>query len=360
MRSFIGYAIGGGDSYFNGGELGIGTTTPNFQLEVVRGTAGVVARFTDSDGSCDIDPTSTALVCASDQNLKKDISTLQGTLAKLQNFRGVNFRWKTQDDSALRIGFIAQEVESVFPELVKTDIITGIKSVNYLGFAPVLVNAIKEQQTEIETIQNQLSALQGSDAISGNTPIVIKSHLYLSKDSVGQAKILAGATSVRVSFEKPYEYQPIVTATPNSRLVVVDVHHAEAGRLLARHLDARDRRVGAAQHVAPQHLAVVHLVDVVAGHDQDVFRVVAAEEVHVLEYRVGGALVPIFADLLLRRQDVDELVKAPVEEAPAALQVLDQALRLRYQEHHWTQLYLCVHLLPVVCVILHLQLFRTI
>jgi hypothetical protein len=209
---------GGGDSYFNGGELGIGTTTPNFQLEVVRGTAGVVARFTDSDGSCDIDPTSTALVCASDQNLKKDISTLQGTLAKLQNFRGVNFRWKTQDDSALRIGFIAQEVESVFPELVKTDIITGIKSVNYLGFAPVLVNAIKEQQTEIETIQNQLSALQGSDAISGNTPIVIKSHLYLSKDSVGQAKILAGATSVRVSFEKPYEYQPIVTATPNSRV----------------------------------------------------------------------------------------------------------------------------------------------
>jgi hypothetical protein len=201
------------------GNVGIGTTTPGFQLEVVRGSAGVVARFTDSDGSCDIDPTSTALVCASDQNLKKDISTLQGTLAKLQNFRGVNFRWKTQDDSALRIGFIAQEVESVYPELVKTDPQTGIKSVNYIGFAPVLVNAIKEQQDEITALQNQIASIQGSDAtVSSNTPITFKSHLYLSKDSVGQAKVLAGSMSVRITFEKEYEWQPIVTVTPNGKV----------------------------------------------------------------------------------------------------------------------------------------------
>jgi hypothetical protein len=55
---------------------------------------------------------------------------------------------------------------------------------------------------------------------------------------------------------------------------------------------------------------------------------VAADQVEVLEHRIGGALVPVFADLLLGRQDVDELVEAAVEEAPAALQVLDQALRL--------------------------------
>jgi hypothetical protein len=55
---------------------------------------------------------------------------------------------------------------------------------------------------------------------------------------------------------------------------------------------------------------------------------VRADQVEVLEHRVRRTLVPVFADLLLGRQDVDELVEAAVEEAPSALQVLDQALGL--------------------------------
>ena len=46
----------------------------------------------------------------------------------------------------------------------------------------------------------------------------MQSQLYLSADSVGQAKILAGATSVRVTFSRAYEQQPIVTLTANSRV----------------------------------------------------------------------------------------------------------------------------------------------
>jgi hypothetical protein len=49
--------------------------------------------------------------------------------------------------------------------------------------------------------------------------------------------------------------------------------------------------------------------------------VIAPQHVEVLEHRVGGALVPVLADLLLGRQQVDEFVEAAVEEAPAALQV---------------------------------------
>ena len=48
--------------------------------------------------------------------------------------------------------------------------------------------------------------------------VIITKQLYLSGDSVGQAKILAGATSVRITFSKPYEQQPIVTLTPNGKV----------------------------------------------------------------------------------------------------------------------------------------------
>jgi hypothetical protein len=75
-------------------------------------------------------------------------------------------------------------------------------------------------------------------------------------------------------------------------------------------------------------LRVVHLVDVIARKHQHVLRPVAPDQIEILEYRIGRSQIPVLADLLLGRQDVDEFVEAAVEEAPAALQVLDQALRL--------------------------------
>lgn len=214
----------------NSGRVGIGITTPSYPLHVVLGAAGVVARFTDSDGSCDIDPTSTALVCTSDQRLKEDVMTIESALEKVLNFRGVNFRWKSQTDNALRIGFLAQEIEVISPELVKTDPKTGLKSVNYVGFTPILVNAIHEQQEQIDNLQLAVSGVQGELAGNINQPILLKSHLYLTSDSVGQAQILSGDREVRINFDKPYEYQPIVTISArgeaaldnNFRYAVVD------------------------------------------------------------------------------------------------------------------------------------------
>ncbi len=77
-----------------------------------------------------------------------------------------------------------------------------------------------------------------------------------------------------------------------------------------------------------QHLAVVHLINMIAGQDQDELRGVMADDVHVLEHRIGRALVPLGLDALLRRHQVDELIELAAQEAPAALQVLDQAVRL--------------------------------
>ena len=116
--------------------------------------------------------------------------------------------------------------------------------------------------------------------------------------------------------------------------VLVHAHHAEAARFLYRHVDAADRHVGLLGDVVGEHVPVVHLVDVVAGQDQDVLRVVALEDVHVLVDGIRGALIPgVLPHALRGRQQVDELLQAPVEEAPAALQVPDQAVRLVLRGH---------------------------
>ena len=111
--------------------------------------------------------------------------------------------------------------------------------------------------------------------------------------------------------------------------LVVDVHHAEAGGLHARHLEAADGHVGAGVDVLLQHQLVVHLVDVVAGEDHHELRLVVGDDVDVLVDRVGGALVPLrLGDALAGGQDVEALVALGAEEVPAALQVADQAVRL--------------------------------
>jgi hypothetical protein len=81
--------------------------------------------------------------------------------------------------------------------------------------------------------------------------------------------------------------------------------------------------------VVSKHAAVVHLVDVIAGQDDDVFRRVRLHDVQVLENGVGRAAVPpALVEPLLGWQEVNELVHLALQERPAALQVPEQAVRL--------------------------------
>jgi hypothetical protein len=86
----------------------------------------------------------------SDGRFKKNIEPLQTALDKVMNLKGVRYEWNEKNGFGKRkeIGFIAQDVESVIPELVHTDD-KGYKSVAYDKLAPVLVEAIKEQQKTI-------------------------------------------------------------------------------------------------------------------------------------------------------------------------------------------------------------------
>lgn len=86
---------------------------------------------------------------ASDINLKKNIETIKNPLNTVLKLRGVSFDWKQTGDKSY--GIIAQELEKVLPELVKTK---EIKSVNYNGLIGVLIEAIKELSTQVEELKN--------------------------------------------------------------------------------------------------------------------------------------------------------------------------------------------------------------
>jgi hypothetical protein len=94
--------------------------------------------------------TCTDVNVTSDINLKDNINTIENALDKVDSLRGVSFDWKESGKKS--IGVIAQEVEEVVPEVVATDE-EGTKSVNYQAMVGLLIEAIKEQQKQINELK---------------------------------------------------------------------------------------------------------------------------------------------------------------------------------------------------------------
>lgn len=97
----------------------------------------------------------------SDIRLKKNVLQLEGALDNLLKLRGISFDWKQDQQTNLlllegkQIGMIAQEVEAIYPELVKTNE-QGYKMVDYAKLTPLLLEAIREQQAEIDALKADL------------------------------------------------------------------------------------------------------------------------------------------------------------------------------------------------------------
>ena len=117
---------------------------------------------------------------SSDESLKEDINDLSESLDLLEQLRPVSYYMKA--DTALGLenrtknfGFIAQEVEEIIPELVveRSD---GKKGIYYTKLIPLLVDAIKSQQKEIEDQKTQISGLDESSkkSISKNVESLFK------------------------------------------------------------------------------------------------------------------------------------------------------------------------------------------
>ena len=114
------------------GRVGIATGTPSEQLHV----AGNIL----ASGS--ITPNS-------DIAFKKDIEPLTNVLNKITQLFGVNFRYKDNNEKSM--GLLAQDVEKVFPELIRGK--EGEKSLNYMGLTGAIVEAIKELSDKVAALE---------------------------------------------------------------------------------------------------------------------------------------------------------------------------------------------------------------
>ena len=94
----------------------------------------------------------------SDARLKSNIISLGSTLSKLLQIDGKSYTMKKDESEKQKIGLLAQDIEKVFPELVSES--NGIKSVNYQGLVPVLINALKEQEEKIKSQERKLLRLE--------------------------------------------------------------------------------------------------------------------------------------------------------------------------------------------------------
>ena len=131
------------------GKIGIGIVTPTEKLHVSGNTlveGNIIINSLKNAASLSTDSNGKIIVTPSDERLKHNITDLSDSLNKVNNLRGVSFEFNEEVNIlGTKLGFIAQEVNNVIPELVNLlpnteDMLT----VDYVGMIPVLVEAIKE------------------------------------------------------------------------------------------------------------------------------------------------------------------------------------------------------------------------
>jgi hypothetical protein len=129
----------------NLGNVGIGTSAPTVRLQVA---GDIIAN---------------SIAGSSDARFKTNITPIENPLQKVLRLRGVKFDWNKKAfpdrsfSDSRAIGFIAQEVEKVLPEVVQTEkTAEGYMAVQYDKVVALLVEAIKEQQKQINSLKAEL------------------------------------------------------------------------------------------------------------------------------------------------------------------------------------------------------------
>ena len=165
------YAAGTGSSYFLG-NISIGTTSASSELTV----DGVIqATNLISGGTTNLmaDAQGNIILEASDERLKENVSTLTGSLDRILELRGVSYAWKDKDrfGEQQEIGFLAQEVDQVVPEVVRKG--GSYWSLNTKNLLAVVIEAMKEMwavvignQNRIEELEARVRELEGGNSTS--------------------------------------------------------------------------------------------------------------------------------------------------------------------------------------------------
>jgi hypothetical protein len=93
----------------------------------------------------------------SDRRVKENIKTIENALSKVLCLRGVTYNRTDLDDKSEKIGVIAQEIQQVLPQVVMEE--NDRYSVAYGNVVGVLIEAIKEQQSQIEELKSIINGL---------------------------------------------------------------------------------------------------------------------------------------------------------------------------------------------------------
>lgn len=177
---------------FEGGYMGIiakaqGTTNYYYGVRGIASSTSGTAYGVYGVASSSTEGTAYGVYCSgngvytgtwttvSDAKFKINVTNYSGALGKIMLLRPVTYDMKIKEypfmgfSEGMQIGLIAQEVEEVFPTLVEKGVHPGAEKndpaveytgMNYVGLVPVLVNAIQEQQQQIELQQNQIDLLK--------------------------------------------------------------------------------------------------------------------------------------------------------------------------------------------------------
>ena len=177
----------GVDNVFIGQQAGHTQGNLSNSLFIARDNTGSSVASTwiygNSSGACYQGNNSTTWSTTSDIRLKKNIVDSPKGLAEINQLRVTNFEYKTEEEidmsefpladspnqvclndetkeGVTQTGFIAQEVEKILPECVKTSD-KGAKTVNTDAIMLALVNAVKELSAKVETLQSEINTLKG-------------------------------------------------------------------------------------------------------------------------------------------------------------------------------------------------------
>ena len=127
------------------GYVGIGTTTPSTTLDV-SGTAKFETLLTQS------------VTTTSDVRKKTNIQELNNF--NLDYLRPVQYNWRNKKNGKKHFGFIAQEIEEVYPNMIKIDK-KGFYSMDYLQLVPISIKNLQIQDDNIKELRNEVEYLKG-------------------------------------------------------------------------------------------------------------------------------------------------------------------------------------------------------
>ena len=128
----------------------------SYFVTMVDSSSSTSAETLNTQTSLTYNPSTQKLSNLSDETLKTNIVGITNAVEKVQQLRGVEFDWIS--NGAHSVGVIAQDVEKVLPDLVETRA-DGKKAVDYSKLTAVLIEAVKEQQVQINELKSRLDEL---------------------------------------------------------------------------------------------------------------------------------------------------------------------------------------------------------